>query len=280
MGEVVELLDAPTGLYRAAALGLIRRGRPASLPETVVVRRQVSTDLDALAGYARVCGYRLAPQLPPTWPHVLAFPLALTLMAGNDFPFPVVGVVHVANRITVRRPIPVGTPLDLEVTAADLRPDERGQAFDVVATATVDGEEVWHGLSTYLRRASAGGARPPREPVAPPAATAKWRVERSVGPAYAAVSGDHNPIHTSRLGARAFGFKRPIAHGMWSKARCLAALEGRLPDAYTVDVAFKLPILLPATVAFAAHGTSDPGWDFWLHDARSGRPHLAGTVRP
>ena len=36
--------------------------------------------------------------------------------------------------------------------------------------------------------------------------------------------------------ARLFGFPRAIAHGMWTKARCLAALEGRLPDAYTVDV--------------------------------------------
>ena len=61
---------------------------------------------------------------------------------------------------------------------------------------------------------------------------------------------------------------------MWSKARCLAALEGRLPDAYTVDVAFKLPVPLPSTVAFSA----TPGWDFALHD-RSGRPHLTGTVR-
>ena len=39
---------------------------------------------------------------------------------------------------------------------------------------------------------------------------------------------------------------------MWSKARCLAALENRLPDAYTVEVAFKLPVPLPSTVALRA----------------------------
>jgi acyl dehydratase len=102
-------------------------------------------------------------------------------------------------------------------------------------------------------------------------------VDRRVGGDYAAVSGDRNPIHTSRLLARAFGFPRPIAHGMWSKARCLAALEGRLPDAFAVDVSFKLPILLPATVALSTAGTAD-GWRFWLHDAKSGKPHLAGSV--
>ncbi|EEP72704.1 hypothetical protein MCAG_03031 [Micromonospora sp. ATCC 39149] len=65
---------------------------------------------------------------------------------------------------------------------------------------------------------------------------------------------------------------------MWSKARCLAALESRLPDGYTVEAAFKLPVPLPSTVAFGA--TADgPAWEFALHDARSGRPHLAGSVR-
>ncbi|MBO4209380.1 MaoC family dehydratase, partial [Micromonospora echinofusca] len=108
--------------------------------------------------------------------------------------------------------------------------------------------------------------------------TARWRVEPRVGTDYARVSGDHNPIHTSRAGARLLGFPRPIAHGMWSKARCLAALAPRLPDSYTVDVAFKLPVPLPATVAFSAARSSGDGWLFSLHDARSGKPHLQGRA--
>jgi acyl dehydratase len=82
------------------------------------------------------------------------------------------------------------------------------------------------------------------------------------------VSGDHNPIHLHRLTARLFGFRRAIAHGMWSMARCLAFHEGRLPDAYTVDVRFKAPILLPATVSLTA---AEDGFELW-----SGRPHLTG----
>jgi acyl dehydratase len=96
------------------------------------------------------------------------------------------------------------------------------------------------------------------------------------GTDYADISGDHNPIHTSRIGARLFGFPRPIAHGMWSKARCLAALEGRLPAEYTVDVTFKQPILLPARVSFHA-APAGTGWEFRVD---SGRPHLAGVVTP
>ena len=62
------------------------------------------------------------------------------------------------------------------------------------------------------------------------------------------MSGDHNPIHLHALSAKALGFPRAIAHGMWTKARCLASL--RLPDAFAVDVRFKKPILLPSKVTF------------------------------
>ncbi|WP_254909747.1 MaoC/PaaZ C-terminal domain-containing protein, partial [Micromonospora sp. NBS 11-29] len=232
-----------------------------------------------LAGYDRVCGFRLADRVPGTYLHVLGFPLSLRLMTFAGFPIPLIGLVHVANRITVRRPVRVGESVDFRTYAENLRPHERGRQLDVVLVASVGGEEVWRGVSTYLgkERASGGGPRRGDRP-APPAASARWRVTPRVGTDYARVSGDRNPIHTSKLGARLLGFPRPIAHGMWSKARCLAALESRLPEAYTVDVAFKLPVPLPSTVAFSAGATGE-GWDFGLHGARDGRPHLVGTVR-
>jgi acyl dehydratase len=104
-----------------------------------------------------------------------------------------------------------------------------------------------------------------------------WRLGGDVGRRYAAVSGDHNPIHLYPLTARALGFKRQIAHGMWSAARCVAALENRLPDAVTVDVAFRRPLFLPATVAFGVKQT-DTGTAFVLADARSGALHLQGRT--
>ena len=48
---------------------------------------------------------------------------------------------------------------------------------------------------------------------------------KDLGRRYAAISGDYNPIHLGALSAKLFGFKQAIAHGMWSKARCLAALD-------------------------------------------------------
>jgi acyl dehydratase len=235
----------------------------------------VAIDPAHLAEYDRVCGFRLSTALPATYPHVLAFPLAMALMTGPTFPFPPLGIVHIANRIDMHRPLTLADTFDFRVQAEAARPHERGEQIDVVATATVDGSDVWVGRSTYLHRGRTKSTSPSPasvEELPPPAAVI--HVDRRVGSDYAAVSGDRNPIHTNRLLARAFGFPRTIAHGMWSKARCLAALEGRLPDAYTVDVAFKLPILLPATLALRTSGD----WNFSLHDAKSSKPHLTGTV--
>jgi MaoC like domain len=266
-------------VYTRAVLGLLPGRRGAELPDTTLVRRDVRVRREQLAAYDRVCGFRLSDTLPATYPHVLAFEPTMELITTSGFPFPAVGLVHVANRITMHRPISADEPLTLSAHAADLREHPRGRQFDVVATASVTGAEVWRGVSTYLSRSSSSPSHPshpshPSPPSPPAAASAVWRIPASVGPAYAAVSGDRNPIHTSRLGARLFGFPRPIAHGMWSLARCLSALEGRLPESYTVDVTFKAPILLPGRVSFAAACTG-AGWEFGLS---GGRPHLAGEV--
>ena len=239
----------------------------------------MEVDRAHLAAYDRVCGFRLSDTLPPTYPHVLAFPLALELMAAGDFPFGVLGLVHVGNAIEQLRPLAAGERLDLLVRSERLAGHPRGRTVDLVAEASVDGEPAWRGRSTYLQRESGGAGNGAKERSEPPDAGAIWDVPGDTGRRYASVSGDRNPIHLHGLPARLFGQPGAIAHGMWSKARCLAALQGHLPDAFTAEVAFKLPVRLPAQVAFASW-SEDEERRFALHDARSGKPHLDGAVRP
>lgn len=270
---IVELSQPPSlpALYAKAIAGLLPGRRGGDLPDTELVLRGVRTDPARLADYARVCGFRLTDTLPPTYPHVLAFPLALALMTAPGFPFPAAGMVHVANRIELHRPVAVTEPLDLAVHAESLRPHRRGEQVDLVATAAVDTTPVWRGVSTYLHRSEPGSSS--EQAAEPPPPSAIWRVGTELGPAYAAVSGDHNPIHTSRLAARAFGFRGRIAHGMWTKARCLSQLAPRLPEVYAVEVSFAAPVLLPARLGFSATAGT-----FAVHSIRSGRPHLTGTI--
>jgi acyl dehydratase len=215
---------------------------------------------------------------------MLTFPLQLALMSDRSFPLALPGLVHVRNRIEVLRPIGADEPLDLEVWAGRFATHRSGAAVDLCATASVAGTEVWRSRSTYLAR----GVKAPEG--APEAdlevsvgdldrAAATWRIPDDAGRRYAKVSGDVNPIHLSGLTAKAFGFKRAIAHGMWVKARVLSALSGRLPDAFTVDVAFRKPLFLPSTVTLST-AQADGGWDVAVRNATSGAEHVVGTVRP
>lgn len=259
--------------------GVRRNSR--DLPDLILEHPDVRVDRDHLAAYAEVCGCGLRDALPATYPHVLAFPLHMALMTDETFPFAPMGIVHVANRIEQHRPVSSSETLDLRVRAADLRPHPKGRQFDIVTEALVDGETVWREVSTMLRRGSgAGPAADGAEQAAPPAGATRWRLPGDLGRRYAGISGDRNPIHLYGVTAKAFGFPRQIAHGMWSKARCLAALQPRLPDGFEVAVDFKKPVLLPATVSFGAEQHA-PGTTTWgLRDAARGTLHLVGTTRP
>jgi hypothetical protein len=261
-----------------AALEPLRR-RPDALPEAQLRRDGVEVDRSHLARYDRVCGFSLSDTLPATYPHLLAFPLAIELMAPGDFPFGVLGLVHVANAIEQLRPLRADEPLDLLVWSEKLADHPRGRTVDIVAQGSVDGEPAWRDRSTYLHREGASSKDGGKERKEPPEANAVWDVPGDVGRRYASVSGDRNPIHLHGVSARLLGQPGAIAHGMWTKARCIAALQGHLPEAFTVAVAFKLPVRLPARVAFASWREAGER-RFALHDARSGKPHLEGALRP
>lgn len=295
-GHVVRLERAPAvgPLYLRAALDAVRAGHatiPGPLPGTEVRRGGVAVDLGRLAEYCRVCGFGLRDTLPPTYPHVLAFPLQLVLMADRAFPLRLPGLVHLRNRIVVHRPIRLGEVLDIAVRAERLAGHPKGAQVDLVAEIGVAGERVWSGRSTYLARGVPGGGvgTPPvpaeedgPEPAPGDRVAAVWRVPADAGRRYAAVSGDVNPIHLTPPAAKAFGFPRAIAHGMWTAARALAALAGRSPDVLVYDAAFRRPVLLPSTVELWTAPAGE-GWDLAVRSRRregSRADHLLATVRP
>jgi len=295
-------LDSPPSilpLYARAAAPLVPGasrlpfvpGGGGEIPDTELVLDGVRPDTNAVAAYAKVCGFSLRDTLPPTYPHVLAFPLHMAVMADGSFPFGAVGLVHVENRIAQHRPIGLGEELRLVVRPTPLQPHKRGQTFGLFTEARVDGEAVWQSTSTMLHRGKpqnpADGPKSRlgvdksahRPPGAGLIASAEWRLGGDLGRRYASVSGDRNPIHMHSLTAKPLGFPGAIAHGMWTKARCLAALEGRLPDAFAAEVRFRKPIRLPGRVELL----SDAGPEeihFAVRDAKRHTPHLDGAVTP
>ena len=278
------LASAPSMPALFARAAVTAWGRGGVLPDTRIARTGVAVDPAGLAAYDRVCRFPLSDVLPPTYPHVLAFPLQVALMSDRSFPLALPGLVHVRNRIDVLRAIHADEPLDLEVWAERFASHRSGATVDLCASVSVSGEEVWRGRSTYLARGATAPDGAPESDAAVhvgdlPRVAATWRVPDDAGRRYAKVSGDVNPIHLSGLTAKVFGFKRAIAHGMWVKARVLAALSGRLPDAVSVDVGFQKPLFLPSAVTLSTAAAAG-GWDVAVRGAESGTGHLVGAVRP
>jgi acyl dehydratase len=259
-------------------------GGGGEIPDLELELTDVKADPAAVADYARVCGFGLRDHLPPTYPHVLASPLHMAILADGGFPFSAVGLVHLENRIEQHRRIGAGEKLTIRVRASKLQPHPKGRTFDLLTVVSIGGETVWESTSTSLRRGagekSEGDKRAPLKALPEDApASAEWKLDGGLGRSYAAVSGDRNPIHLHPLTAKPLGFPSAIAHGMWTKARCLAALDSRLPDAFAVVVRFRKPILLPARVEFASASEGEE-IAFAVRDAKRHTLHLDGRVTP
>jgi acyl dehydratase len=282
-----ETLDsAPTlGVLYGRALLTARSGGSA-LPDRQLELAGVRIDADAVADYNHVCGFSVGGAVPPTYPHMLAFPLQMRLMTDREFPLPAPGMVHLRNVITQQRPPEVAEPLRVTVHADRLAAHPKGAQVDLV-TRVVDADDaqIWDSRSTYFVRGAPApegaddvdDAPPEPEPHVGRLPHAIWTIPGDIGRRYAAVSGDVNPIHVNGLAAKAFGMPGTIAHGMWTKARALAALAGRYGPAFTVDVVFKAPVRAPSRAYFHT-AAADGGWDAKLVSTK-GRDHLLLTLR-
>jgi len=275
----------PAALLRAALPGLpvvgqlpgIKKDRDAT-EGFALTRPPATVAREHAERYAALCGFPVKDTVPLTYPHMLAQPLHLAILTDPRFPVPAMGMVHIENSISQHRPIAVGETLDVTVAVGSPIPHPVGTAWQLTSTITAGGETAWTSVSTYLRR----GRRNPDAAwasdlvdVAPTGPV--FRLKADLGRRYAAVSGDFNPIHLTALSAKALGFPRQIAHGMWTKARCVAMLENRLPDAVRVDVAFKKPVFLPSSVAYGSR-PADDGYAFSLHKRGSDTLHLLGRT--
>lgn len=258
----------------------VRKDKDADPSTLAFSRRGVTVEAGHVAAYAKVCGFPAKDTIPLPYPHMLAFPLHMQAMTDPAFPYPAIGSVHVENSVTGRRPIRVGETLDVAVTCSAPRPHAKGTVVDFLTEVSAQGEVVWESRSTYLRRGRSHDDAPAGLVFEEtPPGTTEWKLPADLGRRYGAVSGDRNPIHLYPVTAKALGFPRQIAHGMWSLARCVAAVENRLPDAVTIDVAFKKPIFLPGTVAFGL-SQHDDVLAFALTSPKDGAPHLVGRATP
>lgn len=325
-----------SSLYGRAVLGAarskLRSGDGArTLPQKTLLTRHPGVSAEQAESYRRLFGGEAfdgahRTSLPSVLVHIIGFPAQMALMSDDQFPLPLMGLVHVANEVEHLRPVRVGQPVQILVTAENLRPHRRGTQVDIKVTVleeqadpanaepqgTEETSVLWRSVSTYLSRGvQLGGESAALEPAAtssgaagsgtgagsgtaagsetgtraeaaksfvPPAKTASWRLGSDAGRAYAAVSGDYNPIHVSALGAKALGMPAAIVHGMYSAGRML---EGREPEdaGHRWRIRFEAPVTLPGTVAFAAEPQGPKQVHFTGWNPRKARRHFDGELQ-
>lgn len=279
--------NQPPGLLPMYGKALLpkrkHQGDSTPLPDLSAQLIGVSTGGTDLKLYRKVCGFERHRAVPATWPHVLAFPLHLKVLTDSSVPFPLLGLVHLRNRIIQHRPIGEGENLDLDVSLGEAKQTSKGLEFDLITQARSAGRLVWEENSTTLfRQPDSGNGETRKEPpqLETYANTCDVQVPESTGRHYAAASGDRNPIHLYPLTAKMFGFPRAIAHGMWSKARVLSLLEQQREwqdDAFTINCDFKKPLFLPGS-AMLNWQASARGLDYQLLNGKGNAPHLSGWV--
>jgi len=248
-----------------------------TLPNLGIKVDQLNIDSSHLQRYRDVCGFD-SDRIPATYLFVIAFPLFIRIMLDKNFPLRAMGQVHLRNKITMHRPIPIDCPLSVCASVGSAELTSRGLEWNIDTTVEAKGQLVWSSQSTFLYRCNTQIKPQPVVKTSPSGNFQEWSFSADMGRRYAWISRDFNPIHLTNTSAKLLGFKRAIAHGMLSKARCLAALDSITPDAdYSVDVSFHKPLFLPSSVQFHAQQLNS-GHQFSLSNSTGSQLHLEGAI--
>jgi acyl dehydratase len=277
----------PSGLSSYPRVVLTRRPDVLTVvdPPTFEVRVPgVRFDATQVARYAAVCGFDAVDvrngYVPVTYPHVLAMPLHLRIMAMDSFPLRPMGLIHISNTIAAPGELRTGATVDLLVAARNYRKTDAGLVFDMDTEMSLGDRPVWRETCVFMSRwpesAQRTGARPARPPKAPKDSQVLTEIDVSLRTAwsYARVARDFNPIHLNDRAARFFGLRGAISHGMWSLARSLAErpVDAPAPEAQ-LETQFLTPVQLPARVN-VKQWTEDGSARRAMCDVRTGRVHM------
>lgn len=274
--QIVTAIPSMASVYAKAVKTLNRKPKNPVLPDTVLVFQGAVADSVKLSEYRKAVGAPMTGVLPSLYVHSLAFPLAMSLMVQDDFPLPLLGMIHLTNQVDVVAPLAEDEVFDIEVHSENLVAHAKGVTCDLVVRIVVDGQDRMLLRSTFLAKGVKLAGEAPQQrtqvPFSAPQRTASWKLDAGTGRRWAAVAGDYNPIHLSALSAKALGMPAAIAHGIYLAARALAGIEPA-QGSYSWNIEFKTPVVLPASVdlAFAAQAE---GFTVNAWHARKGKPHF------
>ncbi|MGI9086005.1 MAG: fatty acid synthase subunit beta domain-containing protein [Aeromicrobium sp.] len=240
VGEQVATGGAPVVTTDAAATAMLSLTATAAGGITPTVEDDRATldvvwDPDLVADHAGVVGVDGSADVPDVlvglaWPAVFAVVGGATTEDGHPVVEGMLDLVHLDHAVDLTAGLPE-TTTELSITAANasVTDTDMGRVVTVDVVINAGGRH----LATLVERFAVRGRSGDISLTDPLRAGGtvddardtprRSRAEASLDApddlrAFAAVTGDHNPIHTSLSAARLAGLGEPIVHGMWISA--------------------------------------------------------------
>ncbi len=219
----------------------------------------------------------------PLYVQMMSLELQMQCLLDKKSPFPLLGLVHVENRVTVSGTLSLASPFECRVKYLRVTPHSKGWVVDISLDALQNGMMVYQAVSSYLVKVKAVHVSPkpkkianePWRETAPTVLLNSISAPSDIGRRYAKISGDYNPIHLFSLSAKIFGFKQPIAHGMWTLAQGISsAAQVAGGEISEVECSFKRPIPLPNVIEILQHNKTDDSIEISVADESHNETHL------
>ena len=256
--------------------------------KTQIILKNYLPDKKLIKNYRAVCGFSEDRPgiIPISYLQTLFIGLIGRFITSSFFPINPLGLIQIFQSFEQKRSVKTDETLDLACTLDSIKKTEKGIETDFTLEVISEGKLVWQGISTFFTRSLVKKEKTSKKKddiflekkktiLVPP----------DTGRRYASVSGDYNPHHLYTVLAKLFGFKRSIAHGMWSLARVIGTLDKKfdLYDSAFIEASFKLPIFMPATTTLGYECQDNKESQqtiviFELRDKQKGLPHIKGRL--
>ncbi|MCX5845498.1 MAG: hypothetical protein NTW12_03950 [Deltaproteobacteria bacterium] len=214
-------------------------------PKITAQWKGVTVEKKHLYKFNRLCGIHDSAQLPLIYPFTLIYPLLQRILAHKEAPLTIFRTLNSRIQVLQHRRIGIDEILDIRCELVRHRIREKGIEIDIASVIEAAGEPVWENIQTYYYRGKFGVAdaayEPPEfEPIPEADVVAAWGLPAGIGLCFAAVSGDGNGIHYSKMYARMFGFERDFAQPLLVLAGSVERLLNTDYDnAVSLDVVLK-----------------------------------------
>lgn len=218
-----------------------------SFPKITAQWKGVAIERKHLNTFNRLCGINDSANIPLIYPFTLIYPLLQRILAHKEAPLTIFRTLNSRIQVLQHRRIGINETLDIRCELVRHRIREKGLEIDIASVIEAAGEPVWENIQTYYYRGKFGAAdaayEPPEfEPIPEADVVAAWVLPAGIGLSFAAVSGDGNGIHYSKLYARMFGFERDFAQPLLVLTGSVEhLLNADYDKAISLDVALKGP---------------------------------------